>query len=153
MNIVLVRKCGLRKVLCISVHSVVKAILVPGDRFLESPGNFSGQESCFMLAILPFKIEFSCILKMIQWSYHSFGIFSILLSFHLSSPVSIAEKRTARLQYWFKLTPLPPPKKKTSWPGLYLSCVNENSFKKISVFVLWNKWIKVRETYPPWTQF
>ena len=111
---------------CISVHSVVQAILVTEEPFLELPGNVSGQESCFMLAIFPFKIEFSCILKMIQWSYqwtkqnclpiciflflpYSFGIFSILLSFHLSSPVSIAEKRTARLQYWFKLTPPPPP--------------------------------------------
>ena len=69
MNIVLVPKCGLGKVLCISVQSVVQAILVPGDPFLESPGNVSGQESCFMLAIFPFKIEFSCILRMIQWSY------------------------------------------------------------------------------------
>ena len=43
---------------------------------------------------------------------------------------------------------------RTSWPGLYLSCVNENPFKKISVFVLWNRWItQVRETYPPRTQF
>ena len=44
MNIVLVPKFGLGESLMykhgISVHSVVKAILVPGGLFLESRGNF-----------------------------------------------------------------------------------------------------------------
>ena len=31
--------------------------------FLESPGNFSGQESCFLFAPFTFKIKFSIILK------------------------------------------------------------------------------------------
>ena len=34
--------------------------------FLESPGNFSGPESCFMFSVFVFKIKISIILKMIE---------------------------------------------------------------------------------------
>ena len=34
--------------------------------FLESPGNFSGPKSCFVFAVVAFKIKVSIILKMIQ---------------------------------------------------------------------------------------
>ena len=36
------------------------------DPFLESPGNFSGPESCFMFAVFVFKIKVLFILKMIK---------------------------------------------------------------------------------------
>ena len=37
--------------------------------FLESPGNFSGPENCFMFAMFTFKIKVSIILKMKQKNY------------------------------------------------------------------------------------
>ena len=37
--------------------------------FLESPGNFSGPESCFVFAVFAFKFKLSKILKLIQWNY------------------------------------------------------------------------------------
>ena len=39
------------------------------DSFLESPGNFSGPESCLMFAVFAFKIKVSTTLKMIRWNY------------------------------------------------------------------------------------
>ena len=44
------------------------------DLFLQSPGNFSGPESCFVFA---FKIKVSIILKITQWNYQlskQFGV-------------------------------------------------------------------------------
>ena len=37
--------------------------------FLESPGNFSDPESCFVFAVFTFKIKASIIMKRIQWNY------------------------------------------------------------------------------------
>ena len=37
--------------------------LVPRGLFPESPGNFSGPESCFVFVVFAFKIEVSMILK------------------------------------------------------------------------------------------
>ena len=36
--------------------------------FLESPGNVSGPENCFMSAAFAFKIKVSIILKMVQYN-------------------------------------------------------------------------------------
>ena len=35
--------------------------------YLESPGNFSGPESCFMFAVFAIKIKVLIILKMVKW--------------------------------------------------------------------------------------
>ena len=37
--------------------------------FLESPGNFSGRESCFVFVVFAFKIKASIVLKIIEWNY------------------------------------------------------------------------------------
>ena len=45
--------------------------------FLQTPGNFSGRESCFVFAVFAFKIKVSIILKTTQWNYQlskQFGV-------------------------------------------------------------------------------
>ena len=46
--------------------------------FLQSPGNFSGPESCFVFAVFAFKIKVSIILKITQWNYQILKQFGVV---------------------------------------------------------------------------
>ena len=47
----------------------INSTVLSGGLFLERPGDFSGPESCFVLAMFTFKIKVSIILKMIHGNY------------------------------------------------------------------------------------